>query len=95
MWMFLRRGDILKKYIITGIIIVFILLLLIVVALILKNRLYYIKNKDMIKLKNKKIEHDKLIEIHYSCSGDMNGNVDRISLSLDGDNYKLVSILLE
>ena len=44
------------------------------------NKIY---SKELLLLINQERRYDKLLEISYSCSGDMNGNVDKITLDVD------------
>ncbi len=66
------------KLIETIIILLSVILLILIVMLILIVKLFS-KNKENVMEKER--DFDKLIEIEYSCSGDMNGNVDRIVLN--------------
>lgn len=74
-----------KKGLIILIIIILISLFIILYKIARKNN----KNdndskysKELQKLLKKEVNHDKLIKVSYSCSGDMNGNIDTIDIDI-------------
>lgn len=87
-----------KKATIAGIIVLVVLLVIGIVCFILKKNLdnnimdgpdMVNENPELRKLINTKIEHGEYEKISYSSSGDMNGNVDE--MTLDIANRKLIT----